>query len=132
MTARRQRPPQRARGVIGPGLVLRGRLEGRGDLDLEGRLEGELELAGDLRVAPGGRAVAVADPDAPGAEEGPLRVRSLSVEGLVVGDVHADAVLVREGGTLRGQVKASRVGLDDGGMLLGTIDMDFELPPELA
>ena len=95
---------------------------------MEGRLEGALEVAGDLRIAPGGRAlVAPEDEEAP-----PLRVRSLTVEGLVVGDVHADAVHVAEGGTLRGHVKASRVGLDDGGVLLGTIDMDFELPPELA
>ena len=130
MTARRRRTPQGVRGLLGGGLVFRGRLEGRGDLDVEGRLEGDLEVAGDLRIAPGGRLVAVAD--GPDVEEGPLRVRSLTVEGLVVGDVHADAVHVAEGGTLRGHVKAARVGLDDGGVLLGTIDMDFELPAELT
>ncbi|MEM1417947.1 MAG: polymer-forming cytoskeletal protein, partial [Myxococcota bacterium] len=87
MTAKRERTSTGARGRLGAGLELRGRLDGRGDLELEGRLVGGLDVAGEVRVAPGGRIEAQGD-DPPA----PLRARSLRVAGLIVGDVQGEDV----------------------------------------
>lgn len=105
-----------AEGVIGPQLVVRGRLHGKGDLRVEGVLEGELELDGSVAVGPDGTLV------------GPLRARAVEVDGEVHGDVHAsESVAIRAGGRVQGDVRARRIAIDDGAALHGGIDMDFEL-----
>ncbi|WP_053235291.1 bactofilin family protein [Sandaracinus amylolyticus] len=105
-----------AEGVIGPQLVVRGRLDGKGDLRVEGVLEGELDLEGDVAVGPDGTLV------------GPLRARSIEVAGEVHGDVLAgDTVAIRAGGRVQGDVRARRIAIDDGAALHGGIEMDFDL-----
>ena len=58
-----------AEGVIGPQLVVRGRLDGKGELRIEGVLEGEIDLDGSLVVGPEGTVV------------GPVRARGVEVSG---------------------------------------------------
>jgi cytoskeletal protein CcmA (bactofilin family) len=109
------------RGSIGRTARVVGRLSGDGDLVVEGRIEGELSLRGDLHVAEGGYVAA------------PVEAGDLLVEGIVDGDVESrGAVVVRQTGTLRGAIRASRVGLDEGARFSGRIEMDVELPGELA
>ena len=102
-------------GYLGPGLVVRGRVSGTGDLRCDGTLEGSVSLEGALAV--GGRLV------------GPVRAQALAVEGTVQGSVTAGELNVLAGGRLVGDVRATRIGLDDGGSIEGMVDMDVELPP---
>ena len=105
-----------AEGVIGPQLVVRGRLDGKGELRVDGVLEGEIELDGTLTVGADGTVV------------GPVRVRAIEVSGEVHGPVQAsDAVAIRAGGRVQGDVRAPRVAIDDGAALHGGIEMDFDL-----
>ncbi len=110
---------ERTAGYIGPGLVVRGRLFGEGDVVVDGSFEGELAIAGRAAVGPAGRVKA------------PVSAALLTVEGRVDGDVSAAEVIVREGGRLHGDVQAASVGLADGGAIHGTVTMDFELPAGL-
>jgi cytoskeletal protein CcmA (bactofilin family) len=110
---------ERATGYIGPGLVVRGRLSGEGDVVVDGGFEGEMSIEGRVAVGPAGRIKA------------PVVARLVSVEGRLDGDVSASEVVVREGGRLHGDVRAASVGLEDGGSLHGTVAMDFELPADL-
>lgn len=108
---------RRTDGIIGPDLVVHGKLEGKSDLRIEGVFDGELHVEGEVVVGPDASVTA------------PVQVGSLEVEGEVRGDVVArDAVAVRPGGRLLGDVRARRVAIDDGGALQGGVDMEFELP----
>lgn len=89
-------------------------------MDIDGRVEGSIHLRGHVRVTERGQL------------SGPVTVGSLTVLGRVEGDVWAtDAVHVGETGRVLGDVRATRVSLDDGGLLDGAIDMDVELPAGL-
>lgn len=106
-------------GVIGPHLVVRGRLDGKGDLRVEGVLEGELDLEGTLSVGTDGTIV------------GPVRAHSVEIAGEVHGHVLAeDTVAIRAGGRVQGDVRARRIAIDDGAALHGGIEMEFELEEE--
>lgn len=104
-----------SRGRLGPGLVARGRLTGRGTLVIEGRVEGEVDLDGRYELA------------ATGESFGPVRAREVVVAGELRGAVDAGAVLVQVGGRLVGDVRAAEVGIDDGGALHGAVDMAVDL-----
>ncbi|MFW5921572.1 MAG: bactofilin family protein [Polyangiales bacterium] len=108
-------------GYIGPSLVVRGRLTGDGDMQIDGRFEGDIDIEGHLAVGRDGRVTS------------PVRAGSASVDGRLRGDVAVgDALAVRESGRVDGDVRASRVAIDDGGVVRGGISMDFDLPDDLA
>jgi cytoskeletal protein CcmA (bactofilin family) len=112
-----QRPLE---AYIGEGLTLKGSVSGETDMDIDGRVEGSIHLRGHVRVTERGQLT------------GAVTVGSLTALGRVVGDVWAtDAVHVGETGRVVGDVRAARVSLDDGGLLDGAIDMDFDLPAGL-
>ena len=105
-----------AEGVIGPQLVVRGRLDGKGDMRIEGVLEGEIELDGSVAIGPDGTVV------------GPLRAREIEISGEVHGHVQASGgVAIRAGGRVQGDVRARSIAIDDGASLHGGIEMDFEI-----
>ena len=107
------RSPQ---GYIGEGLVVRGTLSGKGDMDIDGHFEGELNLQGLVSVGPSGDVRA------------PVTAKRLTISGNLVGEVHAEEeVVVREGGRLTGDVHTPSVALDDGGVLLGSVHMNFDI-----
>ena len=104
-------------GIIGPDLVVRGKLGGKSDLRIDGVFEGEIDVDGVVVIGPEGSVTA------------PVVVAALEVEGELRGDVVArGSVSVRAGGKLVGDVRARRIGIDDGGSLQGGIEMDFEIP----
>ncbi len=107
-------------GLLGSELQLQGRLWGKGDIVIEGKYDGEISLDGTLIVGAEGQVTA------------PVQARAVKVQGLLQGPVAASDVSVQAGGRLVGDVRAASVGLDDGGSLDGTVEMDFELPAELA
>ena len=99
-------------------LGARWRKERHAPTRLEGsQLEGEVSMQGDIEVGPSG------------VVRAHVAAGRVDVRGQLVGDVQAgDACLVRRGGSIEGDVRAARVSLEDGGRLVGAVDMDFELP----
>ena len=88
-------------GVIGPGLVVMGRIRGTGDIRVEGVVEGEITLDGDVSLGAGATVVA------------PVSGHSVEIEGELHGTVSASRDLsVRTGGRVRGDVRACGKALD--------------------
>jgi cytoskeletal protein CcmA (bactofilin family) len=102
-------------GVIGPQLVVRGRLDGEGDLRVDGVFEGELAIRGALEIGPDGTV------------SGPVQALRIDVAGELQGNVQAgESIAIRAGGRVLGDVRAKLVSIDDGAALHGGIDMEFE------
>jgi cytoskeletal protein CcmA (bactofilin family) len=99
--------------VIGPTIAIKGDLTGDEDLVIEGRVEGKIEL---LRhsVTIGKSGTIKAD----------IYGRTITVEGTVEGNLYGDEqLIVRNSGTVRGNIVAPRVALEDGSNFKGNIDM---------
>ncbi len=99
---------------IGPGLRVNGHVAGDEDLVVEGYVEGKIELPGNLvRVGAQGRVKA------------DIHGRVADIAGQIEGNVFAEEqVLVRASGTVRGNLTAPRVSLEDGAKFKGAIDME--------
>jgi len=100
---------------LGPRDVLQGRLEVQGDLKIAGNVEGDLKASGDVTVDSGANIQA--------AIEG----ANVSVRGQVTGNVTARKRLTLGGsGRLNGDVKVSRLTVEDGATLNGNVTMSSE------
>ncbi|HYW27831.1 MAG TPA: polymer-forming cytoskeletal protein [Terriglobales bacterium] len=111
--------PASGRGAInlGPRDILVGRLVFDGDLRVQGSMEGEATLSGDLQV------------DSQGTVKAKVQARNLTVRGTVDGEVSVKERLVIAGsGTVTGSVRVSRLVLEDGALLNGTITMERSAP----
>ena len=103
-------------GYIGKDLIVRGRIGGEGDLAIDGTVHGEIDLHGRIELG------------APGLLAGEVHCTELCVEGEVRAPVSANAVQVRAGGWIAGDVRTERLSIDDEGAVQGAIHMEFELP----
>lgn len=106
--------------MLGPNLLVHGRLSGKGDVVVDGRLEGDVAVEGTVTIGVNGVVVAA------------VEAETVIVDGVVQGNVRGStAVAVRAGGRVEGDVRSPRVAIDDGGTLQGGIEMEFDLPPGL-
>jgi cytoskeletal protein CcmA (bactofilin family) len=105
--------------VIGPTILIKGDLTGEEDLIIDGRVEGRVELRKhNITVGKNGRVKA------------DLYGKVITVEGEVHGNLYSDEQLVlRQSSTVRGNILAPRVVLEDGANFKGSIDMS---PKEAA
>ncbi|MEE9384180.1 MAG: polymer-forming cytoskeletal protein [Nannocystaceae bacterium] len=107
--------------VIGREITVRGTLDGAEDLVVEGRIEGRVQLAGRLTVAPGATL------------EAHIEAQGVELHGEVVGDVSAtESVIIQAGARIVGNVSAPRVVIALGAHVQGRVEMDVDLPAELA
>jgi cytoskeletal protein CcmA (bactofilin family) len=115
MTA--ERPGDRA--VIGPSITIKGDVTGDEDLVIQGRVEGKVDLAQhNVTVGANGRIKAN------------IFGRSVTVEGEVEGDLHAEEqIAIRKSGKVRGNISAPRVTIEDGATFKGSIDMERKVAP---
>src|SRR5213082_271264 len=96
---------------LGPRDILQGRLEIQGDLKIAGNVEGDLKAGGDVTI----------DPTAT------IQAANVSVRGQVTGNVTARKRLTLGGsGRLNGDVKVSRLTVEDGATLNGNVTMSAE------
>ena len=109
-------------GRIGRGITIRGTLRGKEDLVVEGTIEGTialpeghltLERTSDTRAAVSARDATI---------KGKLRGNTEVQQRL---EVTADAVIV-------GDIRAPRLIIHEGARFHGTLDMEIDLPPDLA
>ena len=112
---------KQAQGSIGRTTKIVGRVAGDGDLTIEGSLHGELSISGHVHVAAGGDVQA------------PVQGGDVTIDGNVRGDVKSSgAVSIGATGALVGAITCDRIAIEDGAKYAGTIEMEVELPSELA
>ena len=103
----------RERAVIGPSIEIKGSLSGGEDLLVEGRVEGKIELAQhSVTIGKNGRIKA------------DIQGRSIVVMGEVEGNLFgSEQIILRQSSSVRGNLVAPRVSLEDGSNFKGSIDM---------
>jgi cytoskeletal protein CcmA (bactofilin family) len=100
---------------LGPRDVLQGRLEIQGDLRIAGNVEGELKVTGDVTV------------DSTATIQAGIEGSNVNIRGQVTGNVTAKRRLTLGGsGRLNGDVKVSRLTVEDGATLNGNVTMSSE------
>ena len=100
------------RAVIGPSISVKGEITGAEDLLVQGFVDGTVNLKQNVvTVGKSGRVNAN------------VYGRVIHVEGEVTGDCYGtEQVIVHKSGTVRGNITAPRVTLEDGARLKGAID----------
>jgi cytoskeletal protein CcmA (bactofilin family) len=108
--------------VIGSTIVIKGDLTGEEDLSIEGQLEGKIESRRhSVTIGKNGRI------------KGDIYARIIVVAGTVEGNLYGEEQLVvRQSGTVRGNIIAPRVALEDGSNFKGSIDMSPKEKPASA
>jgi cytoskeletal protein CcmA (bactofilin family) len=108
-----QPQPSRDRAVIGPSIEIKGSLSGGEDLIVEGRVEGKIELSQhSVTIGQSGRIKA------------DIQGRSIVVQGEVEGNLFgSEQIILRQSSSVRGNLVAPRVSLEDGSNFKGSIDM---------
>lgn len=101
------------RAVIGPSIMIHGEVTGDEDLLIQGNVDGSVDLEEHaLTVGAEGRVKAN------------IKARVITVEGEVEGDLRArDQVVLRSAATVKGDITAPRVVLEDGANFRGLVDM---------
>lgn len=102
--------------VIGPSILINGKLTGDEDLTVRGRVEGELSLSRTLIV------------ETSGIVKANVSVKNAIVSGVVVGNISAtESVELTREGRMVGDIHAPRVIIVDGASFRGRVDMgEFE------
>jgi cytoskeletal protein CcmA (bactofilin family) len=120
--AQRMPAPQshsKERAVLGSTISVKGNLTGEEDLVIEGRVEGKIEFPRHS-VTVGKNGTIKAD----------IYGKTITVEGNVEGNLYGEEQLVvRSSGTVRGNIVAPRVALEDGSNFKGNIDMSPKEKP---
>lgn len=106
--------------VIGPTILIRGKLRSGEDLVIRGRVEAEISSSKDLLLENSGIIRANAN------------VRSARLSGVLLGNLTADSkVEIALDGRMVGDILAPRIVISDGAAFRGKIDMqDFERPAQ--
>lgn len=106
-------PQAKERAVIGPSISIKGDLTGEEDLLIEGRVDGKIELRKhSITVGKSGRIKA------------DIYGKIITVEGTVEGNLYGEEqLIVRQSGTVHGNIVSPRVALEDGSNFKGSIDM---------
>jgi cytoskeletal protein CcmA (bactofilin family) len=101
--------------TLGPRDSLHGRLDIHGDLKIHGTVEGELKVSGDILV------------ESTANVQASIEGANVNVRGQVNGNVTARKRLTLGGsGKLNGEVKVSRLTVEDGATLNGNVTMTPE------
>jgi len=99
--------------VIGPSISIKGELSSEEDLMIQGRVEGKIDLKQN-NVTVGRNGHIKAD----------INGKVISIEGEVQGNLFGEeAIVVRESGVVRGDMRTPRFSLEDGADFKGSIDM---------
>jgi len=103
--------------LIGNGTTITGKIVSEEDLEIQGTVEGSIHLE-NHRVTVG----------TDGIVNATVEAMSVEVVGKITGDVIAtELVEIHPGGVITGDVKAPRVIMNDGGIVIGGLDMSSGL-----
>src|ERR1700730_12968923 len=97
-----------ARGFLSSDVSIEGDLSFRNELLIDGKVNGKINATGALIVGKNARV------------RGEVRVKSVTIQGTIVGNVFASERCVLEAGaTLRGDIESPRLALDENASFLG-------------
>jgi cytoskeletal protein CcmA (bactofilin family) len=115
-------PQIKEHAIIGPTISIRGDLTGEEDLLIEGRVEGKIELRKhSVTIGKNGRIKA------------DIYGKTITIEGMVEGNLYGEEqLIVRQSGTVHGNIVSPRVALEDGSNFKGSIDMSPKERPASA
>jgi len=98
--------------VLGPTLRFRGELSAQEDLIVQGSVEGSITHTQSLTIG------------TEGSMKGDIRARVIVVDGKVEGDLYAtESVNIRASAKVKGNVFAPRVGIAEGALFQGQVEM---------
>ena len=101
--------------TIAAGTVVRGSIEGTGNLVVAGHVEGDVQLSGEVTV------------ESTGLVGANVRAARIVVRGAVRGDLSADeAVVLEEGARVVGDVRAARIAVGRGALVRGYVETKSE------
>jgi len=108
-----------AQSIIGKTLLIKGEITGSGSVHIEGKVEGSIELLEDrVTVGRNGRVAAN------------IAAQDIVVLGEVLGSCKAsDHLDIRCEGSLYGDIVVSRISVEEGAYLTGSIDIRREATP---
>ncbi|MGI9329802.1 MAG: bactofilin family protein [Gammaproteobacteria bacterium] len=102
--------------AIGRSIRINGDLEGEEDLRIDGEVKGTVRLKKNAVVV-----------GCDGKIHADVYAKTVAVEGAVEGDLFgAEQVSIRKSATVKGNITAPRVSLEDGAHFKGSIEMDPE------
>src|SRR5687768_3196794 len=105
-------PSDRKIAVLGPTLRFKGDLSAEEDFIFQGRIQGSIHHTQRIIVG------------TQGVVNGNILARVVVVDGNVEGDLYGkESVVVHETGRVHGNIYAPRVGISDGAVFNGRIDM---------
>jgi len=108
--------------MIGPKISIKGNLTGEEDLLIEGSLIGKIEMQRHS-VTIGKKGQVKAD----------IYSKIIVIEGTVEGNLYGEEqLIVRQSGTICGNVVSPRVALEDGSNFKGSIDMSPKEKPTVT
>jgi cytoskeletal protein CcmA (bactofilin family) len=98
--------------VIGPTIIIRGKLKVEEDLDVKGRIEADITSQRSLRV------------ENSGIVKANVKVKTAIISGVVVGNITADEKIeIAPDGRVVGDLLAPRIIISDGAAFRGRVDM---------
>ena len=106
----------RVTSVIGPGVVWKGQLSGKGGVRIEGALDGDINLKGTLVVGETGRVTCKQ-----------LRANVVIVAGAVRGNIVAEKLEIRSTGRVWGDVVTAAFSTEEGAFLRGQVTMEEQV-----
>jgi cytoskeletal protein CcmA (bactofilin family) len=97
---------------VGKSVVIKGEVTGAEDLTIDGHVDGRIDLSGhNLIIGPSGHL------------DAEVVAGSITILGTVVGNLMAnEKVVIRNGGSVNGDIDAPNVAMADGALLHGRID----------
>jgi cytoskeletal protein CcmA (bactofilin family) len=120
MPVRTPEPPSGGSATIGKAVMVKGQIFSREDLVIDGEVEGTVE-AHDHRVTVGPN----------GKVQAGVKAREIVVLGAIQGNVEAaDKIDIRKDARLVGDIKTSRIVIEDGAYFKGSIDITKNEPKQ--
>ena len=113
-TARPSVPTARNMSCLGAGIEIKGRVSGNEDLQIDGKVEGPIALHGQkLTIGHTGKV------------NSEVNARDVVVYGDITGNLHAqDRVEIKKDASVVGDIKATRISIEDGAYCKGRIEID--------
>jgi cytoskeletal protein CcmA (bactofilin family) len=107
-------PTARNMSCLGPGLHIKGEIHGSEDLQIDAKVDGPISLQGQrLTVGPTGRL------------SSEVTAREVIVHGEITGNLQTqDRVEIKKDASVIGDIRASRISVEDGAYFKGRIEID--------
>ena len=103
-------PQAQAETVIGPGIHIKGDLQGKSNIQVKGTLEGNVRLEGRVVIGTGGKLI------------GDISANAVIIEGAVTGNIEArEKVELGSRSRIKGNIQAGTLSIQEGAYFEGRV-----------